>query len=177
MMSTEEYKRDSERLVWWFTTSLGTVDINDYMEGIRSGYTMDQWRQFIDDAMEAAKREAEAYSEAEAEYDEEEDIRECRTYAEAEGLMPEFCICSAIRMPDGEVIYGHRHSHCLDVVRARTDVKREDIVKAEQGFVTSTGQFVDRVRAMEIQKQSGRPSKYLPDGVYFGTKLFSEDLY
>jgi hypothetical protein len=80
-------------------------------------------------------------------------------------------------MPDGEVIHGHRHNHCYDVVRARADVDREAIVAAEQGFVISTGRFVGRADAMIIQKASGKPSKYSKDGSYIGDHLFSEDLY
>lgn len=94
-----------------------------------------------------------------------------------DGYAPEFCICAAIRMPDGEVIHGHRHNHCYDVVRARTDVLREDIVRADQGFKTSRGRFVDRKEAMIIQVASGRPSCYRAGGAYFGKELFSEDLY
>jgi hypothetical protein len=80
-------------------------------------------------------------------------------------------------MPNGEVIYGHRHNHCYDVVRDRTDVNREDIIKAEQGFVTSTGRFVGRKEAMQLQRNSGRPSRYGKNGEYVGDILFSEDLY
>jgi hypothetical protein len=89
----------------------------------------------------------------------------------------EFCICAAIKMPDGEVIYGHRHSHCLDVVRARKGVDRKAIGKAKQGFATSTGRFVDRQEAMRIQRASGRRSYFREDGEYVGSELFSEDLY
>lgn len=92
-------------------------------------------------------------------------------------MLPEFCICAAIRMPDGEVVHGHRHDSCYDVVRKRVPCDREAIVAAEQGFVTSTGRFVDRKLGMEIQKSSGRPSKYRRDGVLKGEDLFSEDLY
>lgn len=83
----------------------------------------------------------------------------------------EVCICAAIRMPSGEVIHGHRHNHCYDVVRARTDAVREDIVAAEQGFVTSQNRFVGRKEAMRIQRESGLPSCYRKDGKYFGDEL------
>lgn len=89
----------------------------------------------------------------------------------------EFCICAAIRMPNGEVIHGHRHNHCYDVVRARTDVVREDIIKADQGFVTSEGRFVGREEAMRIQRAAGCKSHHRSDGVLTGEMLFSEDLY
>jgi hypothetical protein len=95
----------------------------------------------------------------------------------------EFCICAAIRMSDGEVIYGHRHDNCYRVVRDRLAARlvcqdqeaRLAIVRAKQGFVTSTGRFVDRREAMKIQRTSGRVSYY--GGRYVGEELFSEDLY
>lgn len=84
-------------------------------------------------------------------------------------------------MPDGEIIHGHRHNNCYDVVRARPAAKTEDgrldIVQADQGFVTSAGRFVEREEAMQIQMASGRPSRCSNDGSYQGTILFSEDLY
>lgn len=80
-------------------------------------------------------------------------------------------------MPDGEVIRGHRHNNCYDVVRARPDNIREDIVAADQGFVTSLNRFVGREEAMEIQRAAGIPSAQWPDGVLRGSDLFSEDLY
>ena len=91
----------------------------------------------------------------------------------------EFCICAAIKMPNGDIIHGHRHNHCYDVVRAtaQTEEDRLKIVHAEQGFVTSEGRFVGRKEAMQIQKESGRPSKYGVSGQYNGDILFSEDLY
>lgn len=89
----------------------------------------------------------------------------------------EFCICAAIQMPNGEVIHGHRHCHCIDVARARVPMDREAIIKAEQGFVTSRGRFVDRQEGMLIQRASGRSSAYTADGAYHGDGLFSEDLY
>jgi hypothetical protein len=89
----------------------------------------------------------------------------------------EFCICAAIRMPNGEVIHGHRHNHCYDVVRARENANRLDIIAAEQGFVTSAGRFVGRKEGMILQRASGKPSAYHREGQYVGDCLFSEDLY
>lgn len=94
-------------------------------------------------------------------------------------LRKEICICSAIQMPDGELIRGHRHDSCYDVVRRRPDAeeKRLDIVHAAQGFITSRNRFVDRREAMTLQRASGLPSRYRKDGAYVGEELFSEDLY
>lgn len=95
----------------------------------------------------------------------------------AESQRKEVCICAAVKLPSGEVIRGHRHSHCYDVVRARPAADREATVKAVQGFVTSHNRFVDRKEGMAMQSVSGLPSCYGKDGAYFGEELFSEDLY
>jgi hypothetical protein len=96
------------------------------------------------------------------------------------GELPcELCICAAIRMPDGEIIRGHRHNHCYDVVRQRANAKenRENICQAKQGFFTTRNRFVDRQEGMRIQRTSGLPSSQWGDGEYRGDYLFSEDLY
>lgn len=92
-------------------------------------------------------------------------------------LNNEFCICAAIQMPDGEIIRGHRHNNCYDVVRSRPNAEsnRENIVAAVQGFITSTNRFVDRKEAMRLQIAAGIPSQFSRG--YCGDILFSEDLY
>lgn len=94
----------------------------------------------------------------------------------AELLTKERCICAAILLPTGEIVEGRRHSDCLMIVRKRGE-HRLNIINATQGFMTSTGRFVDRQQGMEIQKASGLPSAFHKDGCYHGTTLFSEDLY
>lgn len=107
----------------------------------------------------------------------------------------EVCLCAAIRMPDGEVVRGHRHDNCYDVVRRRVAYRdvlagagsggktsesnrlREQIVKAEQGFLTSRNRFVDRREGMALMRASGLRSWHREDGLYRGDGLFSEDLY
>lgn len=94
----------------------------------------------------------------------------------------EICICSAIKLPNGEIVRGHRHNHCYDIVRARPETLRTEpgrlaVINAKQGFVTSRNRFVDRNEAMAIQRASGSPSSYGKDGEYIGESLFSEDLY
>lgn len=102
----------------------------------------------------------------------------------------EICLCAAIRMPDGEVVRGHRHDNCYDVVRRRcaywatqltcqnrSESYRLDIARAEQGFLTSRNRFVDRREGMELMRVSGMRSWYHEDGLYRGDWLFSEDLY
>ena len=91
--------------------------------------------------------------------------------------MKEFCICAAIKLVTGEVIYGHRHNNCYDVVSARPGFTKTLVLDAVQGFVTSRGRFVGREEAMKLQRASGKPSKYSFNGKYCGKMLFSEDLY
>ncbi len=31
--------------------------------------------------------------------------------------MVEFCKCAAIKMPDGEIVTGYRHFHCLEIIQ------------------------------------------------------------
>lgn len=45
----------------------------------------------------------------------------------------------------------------------------------QQGFLTSTGRFVERIEAMKIAKTSGQPMIDHPSR--HETKLFSEDLW
>ncbi len=94
---------------------------------------------------------------------------------------PEVCLCAAIKMPDGEVVRGHRHNNCYDVVRCRENndggANHINICRAEQGFLTSRGRFVDRCEGMSLMRASGLPSHYHRDGAYVGDELFSEDLY
>lgn len=87
----------------------------------------------------------------------------------------EQCICAAILMPNGEIVRGHRHDSCYDVVRKRPNASREAIVAAVQGFVTSQNRFVDRQEAMQIQRAAGKESAM--HGKLTGDILFSEDLY
>lgn len=87
----------------------------------------------------------------------------------------EECICAAILMPGGEVVRGHRHDSCYDVVRKRPAADREIICRALQGFVTSRNRFVDRYEGMALQRAAGKESAI--HGELRGDQLFSEDLY
>jgi len=91
-------------------------------------------------------------------------------------LEAERCICAAIKLPNGDLVKGRRHNNCISLA-VELGASRGDIAGAIQGFMTTTGRFVDRKVGMEIQKASGLPSKYSHDGVYRGEILFSEDLY
>jgi len=74
----------------------------------------------------------------------------------------ELILCSAIIMPDGYIVRGHRHNDCIRTASGIEKYKGEkDMI---QGFLTSRGRFVVREEAYKI---------------HFGKegKLFSEDLY
>lgn len=87
----------------------------------------------------------------------------------------EECICAAIQLTNGEIVKGHRHNNCII---ATVDLYgKEAGISAIQGFMTTTGRFVDRKEAMRIQRVCGKPSHYGPYGRYVGEHLFSEDLY
>jgi hypothetical protein len=89
-------------------------------------------------------------------------------------VIPEFCICAAIQLPDGELFRGHRHDDALHTAfKAR--LPKEDIYGSVQGFMTSRNRFVTREEGAQLQAAAGIPSATtgkLPVGL-----LFSEDLY
>jgi hypothetical protein len=96
----------------------------------------------------------------------------------------EVCICAAVRLPDGRVFRGHRHSDCLltarQAVNAGRDEREYDDVwrphmGGDQGFVTSRNRYVDREEGLKLQLAAGIKSA-CPSG-YRVRELFSEDLY
>lgn len=53
--SAEEAK-DSARFVWWLSSSVKDgMTINEYLQGVREAWTVDQWRAFVDRSMERAR--------------------------------------------------------------------------------------------------------------------------
>ncbi len=85
-------------------------------------------------------------------------------------------ICAAIQLDNGKVYYGHRHNHCIEACNAALswNLNRQEMSKIErvQGFVTSTGRFVDRKEAMIIARLAKQISL---DNT--NEELYSEDLY
>lgn len=72
---------------------------------------------------------------------------------------------------DFQVITGNSHADCslnLILIKNSDDHKR-DIDREEQGFVTSTGRFVDRKEAKEVAMDSGQINVNYPH-----SELFSE---
>jgi len=96
-------------------------------------------------------------------------------------MRAEICICAAVRLADGLIFRGHRHSDCL-----RTAYKTIEFLEPctwndrrqglEQGFITSTNRFVGRKEGLLLQLSAGISSA-APDGYRNGGQLFSEDLY
>lgn len=96
-------------------------------------------------------------------------------------MKKEYILCAAIHFDDGKyythherrgtgvVACGHRH-HEIFVFRPKDFNGKET-----QGFLTSTGRFVDRKEAREIAEAAGQ---LIPDqsGMTF-SNLFSENLY
>lgn len=75
---------------------------------------------------------------------------------------------AAIRYPQGDILTARRH-HLIIAKAASYGVSS---VGAEQGFVTTTGKFVDRKQAMEIAKRMGQMPKD-----HKNPELYSEDLW
>ncbi len=86
----------------------------------------------------------------------------------------EIIICSAILMPDGHFIIGHRHHNCIATVRdiPRYKIYRDRKAKGIQGFVTSKHRFVTRHEAKKLAIDAGQLIKTTSSD-----QLFSEDLY
>lgn len=105
---------------------------------------------------------------------------ERRALAGLELMEHEICICAAIRMPDGVIIRGHRHSNCIatayDMPRYKESWECPFGENGEdQGFVTSRNRYVTREEGMALQVAAGLESA--AEGGYRGSILFSEDLY
>jgi hypothetical protein len=97
---------------------------------------------------------------------------------------PEICICAAIRLPDGRVFRGHRHSDCIKTAHVTVTWNggvdsgehhwRADMCN-DQGFITSRNRYVGREEGLRLQLAAGIRSA-CPSG-YSVRELFSEDLY
>lgn len=85
----------------------------------------------------------------------------------------ETIICSAIKLENGKIYFGHRHNHCLEAINGELswNMNRQEIAKVskEQGFITNLNRFVDRKEGAKIFIASG--------GKLTSDSLYSEDLY
>lgn len=74
----------------------------------------------------------------------------------ADKTLREVCVSAAVRLDNGTILQGRRHHECM--AQANCYVRQD-----QQGFVTSTGRFVDREEAARLHSKIG--------------KLYSEDLW
>lgn len=51
---------DAARFRFWFSPTAKHVDINRYLQGVREGWDLDQWRVYCDDAARNAKEDPDA---------------------------------------------------------------------------------------------------------------------
>ncbi len=92
----------------------------------------------------------------------------------------ETILCAAIHIDDGReherqpvdkglVFCGHRHHNIIGLLCILYGQLWRR--KHTQGFLTSTGRFVDRTEALQLARAAGQTTSAGPHG------LFSEDLY
>lgn len=84
-------------------------------------------------------------------------------------------ICAAVKATDGTVVIGHRHSYAIQTLHGIPGLEYRYGDGTTQGFITSTGRYVDRIEGFRIQQAAG--VKSVDPGGYRGDELYSEDLY
>lgn len=89
--------------------------------------------------------------------------------------MQEIIICAAIRMSDGYLVRGHRHHNCIRTASEIPKYEGEKWHGDDQGFITSTGRYVDRKEAFEIASKANQLKYDLSRATT--KELYSEDLY
>ena len=96
----------------------------------------------------------------------------------------EIVICSAIKLPNGKIFRGHRHSDCIETAFKFVSWNGGVVpgehhwtadMCSDQGFITSRNRYVDRKEGLKLQLAAGIDS-VCPSG-YRVSDLFSEDLY
>jgi hypothetical protein len=78
----------------------------------------------------------------------------------------------------GLLICGHRHGHCIDVVKSLAGLRTvsfgpDSVGETVQGFLTNTNRFVDREEGWLIAESA---NQIIQQSGGHGT-LYSEDLY
>ena len=102
-----------------------------------------------------------------------EDIEWARREIEKRGERDRVRIVrAAIRTADGEVFSVPPPGRHHDVIRVMAEVGADTTHRSEQGFLTSSGVFVDRWTAAILAVKAGQTEK-----PRWGEKLFSEDLW
>jgi hypothetical protein len=108
----------------------------------------------------------------------------CEKNEEIRKMKIEIIICSAIKLPNGMIFRGHRHSDCIRTAHEFItwnggidpgEHHWNNSMSRDQGFITSRNRYVSRSEAMKLQLDAGIPS--VAKGGYRGDELFSEDLY
>lgn len=51
-----ELRKDAGRFAWWLGLGAKAVDVTTLIEGARAGWSLDQWRHFIDAAIAAKEQ-------------------------------------------------------------------------------------------------------------------------
>lgn len=79
----------------------------------------------------------------------------------------------------GIVVCGHRHPHCIDIVKMLSGLRTvklapDGVGENIQGFLTNTNRFVDRTEARKIALAA---EQIVDDKTYSTKELYSEDLY
>lgn len=83
----------------------------------------------------------------------------------------EYITHSAIKMAeDGRIFTGTHHFLCIR--RANEELGTFSCPRHDQGFITNTGRYVDRIEAAQIAIAAGQISKLR----HHSTELFSEEL-
>jgi hypothetical protein len=89
-------------------------------------------------------------------------------------MTKEICICAAVRSSEGKIIRGETHRDCRDGIIRRKLTLTYSIL--DEGFITSSGRFVNRMEGFELMQKVGWASVN-PQGYQLCGWLFSEDLY
>jgi hypothetical protein len=79
----------------------------------------------------------------------------------------EIVICAAVRASNGKIVRGHRHNDAIRALQAMQGYEGEQPDGDDQGFVTSTNRFVNRLEAYRLHF----PDRTEPD------ELHSDELY
>jgi len=89
-------------------------------------------------------------------------------------LTKEICICAAVRSLEGKIIHGETHRDCRDgIIRRKLHLSFSIL---DEGFITSSGRFVNRIEGFELMQKVGWTSVN-PQGYQLCGWLYSEDLY
>ena len=90
-------------------------------------------------------------------------------------MINEYILCAAVKIRidhEAIIISGYRHGDCFNVIHKLCYNKYIAQSECEQGFLTSSGRFVDRIEAMVIAKQA---DQLIRDSIF--SELISEDIY